>query len=95
MAFVLYDIKTTRLHNMVYGSPKTYKTIGAARAALTRLVKKSDLDRDSIGIAEVNYFYSFVEKKVTRTNLMSGKEYTEGVNTPSYCSPASDAYWSM
>ena len=32
---------------------------------------------------------------VTRVNLMSGKEYKERRDTPSYLSPASESYWSM
>ncbi len=31
---------------------------------------------------------------VTRVNLQSGKEYQEELDTPNYCSPASEAYWS-
>jgi hypothetical protein len=32
---------------------------------------------------------------VTRQNLMSGLEYQEPADTPNYCSPSSEAYWSM
>lgn len=32
---------------------------------------------------------------VTRTNLLSGLEYTERFDTPVHCSPASESYWSM
>lgn len=32
---------------------------------------------------------------VKRVNLMSGQEYMEAEDTPNYCSPASEAYWSM
>jgi len=46
-------------------------------------------------IAEAEYYHKHIEKFVTRTNMMSGKEYTESVNTPNYMSPASEAYWSM
>jgi tRNA A58 N-methylase Trm61 len=35
------------------------------------------------------------ETYVTRTNLMGGAEYTERYDTPRYCSPSSEAYWSM
>jgi hypothetical protein len=46
-------------------------------------------------IAEADYYYKNVEKFVTKKNMMSGKEYTESVNTPSYMSPSSESYWSM
>jgi|TARA_R110000803_G_scaffold122915_5_gene190921 hypothetical protein len=32
---------------------------------------------------------------VERINLMSGKPYMEAIDTPNYCSPASETYWSM
>ena len=32
--------------------------------------------------------------EVTRTNLMSKKRFTERADTPYYCSPSSEAYWS-
>lgn len=34
------------------------------------------------------------ETWVTRTNLMTGKEFKEHFETPTYCSPAFEAYWS-
>lgn len=30
-----------------------------------------------------------------KRNLMSGEEYLEADDTPIYCSPASESYWSM
>lgn len=39
----------------------------------------------------VNVFETFV----TRNNLMSGYEYKEHYNTPSFCSPSSESFWSM
>jgi hypothetical protein len=35
------------------------------------------------------------ETYVTRRNLMDGKEFTERYDTPNYCSPGSETYWSM
>ena len=34
-------------------------------------------------------------RMVERTNLISGKKYMEPSNTPNYCSPSSETYWSM
>ena len=34
------------------------------------------------------------ETYVTRVNMMSGLEYKEHFETPIYCSPASETYWS-
>ena len=34
------------------------------------------------------------ETFVTKTNLMGGQEFTERYDTPYFCSPASESYWS-
>jgi hypothetical protein len=39
----------------------------------------------------VNVFETFVTKK----NMMSGYEYQERYDTPSFCSPSSESFWSM
>lgn len=39
--------------------------------------------------------HEFHETWVTRRNLVSGKEFTERFDTPYYCSPSSETYWSM
>jgi hypothetical protein len=35
------------------------------------------------------------ETFVTKKNLMGGREFTERYDTPHFCSPASESYWSM
>jgi len=35
------------------------------------------------------------ETYVTRKNMMGGKEFQERYDTPYYCSPSSESYWSM
>jgi hypothetical protein len=39
--------------------------------------------------------YYYPTKMVERTNLMTGKKFMEAEDTPNFCSPASEAYWSM
>jgi hypothetical protein len=68
-----------------------------------RLVEKSDFDpvtRDYIETVaerkmEQGYIVKIFETFVTKTNLMGGKEFTERYDTPHFCSPASESYWSM
>lgn len=82
---------------------QSYKTMPAAKAALTRMSKRHRADMlDSVndplfryGIAEAGYFHKNIEKSRKTTNMMSGKEIVEPVNTPNYMSPSSEAYWSM
>jgi hypothetical protein len=35
------------------------------------------------------------ETFVTQKNMLSGKEYQERYDTPSFCSPSSESFWSM
>lgn len=105
MGYVIYDRATTRTKGKY-----SYKTHAAAQAAITRwskiwfrerytpLYPAVDRGEDPVfvyGIAEAEYFREHIEKTVVRTNLMTGAEYTESVNTPLACSPASETYWSQ
>ena len=82
---------------------QSYKTMAAAKAALTRMSKRYRADlletvNDPVfryGIAEADYFHKSIEKSRKTSNMMSGKPIVEPVNTPNYMSPSSEAYWSM
>jgi hypothetical protein len=92
MMFVVYHKETTqivgsRVHN-------TWKSLGAAKAHLSRMGKMG-YNVNEYDIASHSFFSDNIEKTVTRRNLMTGKEFTESVNTPYYCSPSSESYWSM
>lgn len=70
-----------------------------------RLCSKTDYDTDNLSMLEhtvkhtyrasQGFRYEIHETYVKRTNLMGGKEYVERYDTPRYCSPSSEAYWSM
>tara|TARA_R110000868_G_scaffold212573_2_gene462453 strand:- start:427 stop:702 length:276 start_codon:yes stop_codon:yes gene_type:complete len=73
-----------------------------------RLVGKYDYDRKDREamereIAELyptykkkdGYLFYVHETYVTRTNLMGGAEFQERYDTPYFCSPSSESYWSM
>jgi hypothetical protein len=70
-----------------------------------RMVHKMDYDTKNLSMLEhtvkhtwragQGYRYEIHETYVTRTNMMSGSEYQERYDTPRYCSPSSEAYWSM
>jgi len=69
---------------------------------LDRKVDHSTADRAAIAEvyakkypASKGYRFEIYETYVTRTNLMGGAEYQERYDTPRYCSPSSEAYWSM
>jgi len=77
-------------------------------AAGERLVGKYDYDRKDreAMVREVRelyptykerdgYRFEIHETYVTRQNLMGGAEYQERYDTPIYCSPSSESYWSL
>lgn len=71
---------------------RAYKTFGSARATRTRLCRKAGYAVEQLSIIDTKYYEP---KMVTRTNLMTGLEFEEDVNTPNCCSPASETFWSM
>ena len=109
MSYVIYEQSST----YIMGKPdrngvvrpdhrKSYKTLGAAEAALTRICKAEGLlqtdpnyGRYRYAIAATAYFHQNIERKVAKRNLSTGIVYEETVNTPNYMSPACEAYWSM
>ena len=82
---------------------QSYKTMAAAKAALTRMSKRYRADllesvNDPVlryGIAEAGYFHKNIEKQVKKRNLLTDQEFMEPANRPYYCSPSSETYWSM
>jgi hypothetical protein len=70
-----------------------------------RLVQKTDHSTHSKTVlAEVydkeypasrGYRYEIHETMVKRVNLMGGAEFMERYDTPYFCSPSSESYWSM
>ena len=108
--FYIYEKSTT----YIIGKPdrngvarpdhrQSYKTMSAAKAALTRICKAEGLLKTDpnyaeyrYAIAEADLFHKLIEKKVRKKSLMDDtKEFMEPINTPSYMSPSSEAYWSM
>ena len=71
---------------------RAYKTFGAAMATRTRLCRKSGWNISELAIIDTK---SYKPRMVTRTNLMTGQEYQEDVNTPRSCSPSSVLFWTM
>lgn len=68
-----------------------------------RLVEKRDFaptTKDAINAIAGNFqdqgfIVKIFETFVTKKNLMGGKEFQERYDTPYYCSPSSESYWSM
>jgi hypothetical protein len=81
-----------------------YKTDKRTKAG-ERLISKKDYDTDNLSMLEHTVKHSVRPSKgeryeihetyVKRTSLMGGKEFQERYDTPYYCSPSSETYWSM
>jgi hypothetical protein len=68
-----------------------------------RLVAKQDFvpsTKDYIAVVveskrKLGFIVEVFETYVTRKNLMAGKEFQERYDTPYFCSPSSESYWTM
>jgi hypothetical protein len=70
-----------------------------------RLVSKTDYDTDNLSMLEhtvkhtyrasQGFRYEIHVTMVERTNMMGGGKFMERYDTPYYCSPSSESYWSM
>lgn len=95
MSYVIYNTSTTKtIRAKAYGK-EYYETEAAAKAGLTRLAKKGKIVAENHAVAEIGDFRNNIEKYETVTNLMSGKQVRQSVNTPLSCDVSSETYWSM
>jgi hypothetical protein len=94
MAYVVYNKETTKtIRAKAYGK-EYYATEAAAKAFLTRMVKMG-YRKEDFAVAEIGNFRANIEKYENVTNLMSGKQVRQSVNTPLSCDVSSETYWSM
>lgn len=115
MTYVIFKKATTEIVENPRTRVSKYKSMSAARAAVTRYSKQYQkragseirngryyeeyrMDKDPqfiYAIAEFAHYVENIERQVERVNLMTGEKYLESINTPNYCSPSSETYWSM
>lgn len=94
MAYVVYRTSDSRIvKEKAYGK-EYWATEAAAKAAMTRMIKKNRHPGEELRVQELKAYRMFIEQTVERVNMMSGETYRESINTPNYCSPSSEAYWS-
>lgn len=103
--YVVYSIKTGRA---IHKSPRShdlafYETKGPATRFANRFNELCGFDPAIAVVCTVEEYTNGIcpdytdgkIKMVERVNLMTGKKYMEPANTPNYCSPASESYWTM
>ena len=56
---------------------------------------KDYIERITEDFREAGFVANVFETYVTKQNLFSGTEFQERYDTPRYCSPSSEAYYSM
>ena len=96
MSFLIYNVETTRLvYEKASWQGYSYATEAAAKSGITRMVKKGKIVREEVAVAECRTFFAKIEKTEIVTNLMSGKQVRQAVNTPNCCSVASETFWAM
>lgn len=105
MSYVIFHKDTTcYLHifrNRYWQQANFYKTERAAKAGLTHAVKWSNAKPSRTPINPDDYRilpsdqFRLIEKFETKHNLLSGKEFTQSVNTPAGCDPSTETYHCM
>jgi len=90
---------------MTQFTAEIFKKDGRTKAG-EKLVEKLDMkegvDKETVAKAVAKRFpsnkgyrFEIFETYVTKKNLLNGQEFQERYDTPYYCSPSSETYWSM
>lgn len=103
MSFYIVNVGTGRAWGKAYWLKQEYETERGAKTACTKM-NKSFVSSASVNGESVAPQWKVMDRKeydarpvkmVERTNLMSGQKYMEAEDTPNFCSPASESYWSQ
>jgi hypothetical protein len=96
MQYAVYNVKTSALAKTFKNGCTKYGT-HLAKSAATRLLNKmrETQPEKEWAVTDTENYYANVERQVERKNLMSGLPFMESINTPHYCSPAFESYWTM
>lgn len=83
--YIVYNVNS-------HSDNRQFETVRGAKIACTAMNKKS---KNEYAVASIQEFDTKVVKMVEKTNIMSGEKFMERSDTPYYCSPSSETYWSM
>jgi len=100
MSYYLVHQNTGNIITDRGGRWQAYKTQAAAKACRTRVVAKLSFKSEDLVIVRQDNLQQFrhahnLPTKVERTNIITGKKFMEDIDTPYFCSPSSESYWSM
>ena len=100
MSYYLVHQNTGNIITDRGGRWQAYKTQAAVKACRTRVVAKQGFRQEDLVIVRQENLQQFrhahnIPTKVERTNIMTGQKFQEDIDTPYFCSPSSETYWSM
>lgn len=104
MSFVIVNIDTGKAYGKKPYARDIYPTSRGAKGMCTRLNTTKGRDITGLELRVFTEQWKVIPsaeynarpiKMVERINLMSGLPYMEAEDTPNFCSPASETYWSM
>ena len=93
-----YTIETYKSDNRIKKDQRYGRNKAGLRFISVRdfeLVTKDYIDTIASADRRAGYVVLVFETFVTRKNIRSGYEYKERYDTPSFCSPSSESFWSM
>lgn len=93
MSFYIVNVKTGRAWGKAYWSKQSYPSERGAKIACTKM-NKADGNTTEWKVMSATEYNSKPVKMVERVNLMTGQKYMEAEDTPYFCSPSSETYWS-
>lgn len=101
MSYYIVNVGTDRAWGKSYWLKQEYATERGAKIACTKMNTK--IIDAAAGLKETTQQWKVMPrseynarpvKMVERINLQSGQKYMEAEDTPNFCSPASETYWS-
>jgi len=93
MSYYIVNVGTGRAWGKMNWLKQRYETERGAKIACTKM-NKAHGNTAQWKIMPISEFEAQPVKMVERVNLMSGQKYMEAEDTPIFCSPASESYWS-
>ena len=84
MTYIMFNVDR-------HSDKRTFTTLRGAKIARAAANKNSN---DVYEVVSVEEFESKIVKMVEKTNLLSGEKFMERSDTPYYCSPSSETFWS-
>lgn len=94
MSFYIVNIGTGKAWGKAYWQKQEYATERGAKIACTKMNNAAG-NTSQWKVMDRKEYDARPVKMVERTNLMTGKKFMEAEDTPNFCSPASESFWSM